>query len=1011
MLYEAATGLPPEEFPNPPPEWLSGEIPFGALELHEVALRACDPDPVRRYPSAVALQADLALLQSGQSVRAARRLERRVHTLRRVDLATAAVALLASALVLVAAVRARTERANAENADRLRRRAETAEQNARHRLAEAQLAKAGLLRRSGAVGQRFETLELLHEAVPIASNLVELRTEAVAARALADLRERRSRNYRGPAGYWCTVDKDFRVVTAAHPDGSVWIHDWETDQPRTALEDARAEGLVVWPFDAAGTVVAGLRGDEAFVWETAHGRRTHRVGRAGASAVDLAPDGRTLFLRTRAGTVHRVPLDGRPEPPPIEPGFADGVFWPSPDGRWIAFTSPSQCLVELHPLAEGTRQRFQLPPPACPQGLLWTADSKGLVVAADDFRGYHFRPDLRTVRFSGHQAEIVAGVPHPTAPYALSSSWDGSTRLWNLETGRQLLRLPGYGMELQWTRLGRVGLLRHLGEGEFQVVEYEAATPSGVRVLTEPMPPRALSGNKGAWDVAFLAGGRAVAVGTYDGVRIWPTDGGEPGLVPIGWSRWLESDPSGTTLWVSTAERVLRFTVGWDPATGRLRIGTPVPTDAEGHEIPLARVATDGSLLVVRDRELLHLHPGPTTSLGRLPDTTSRFQASADGRWLLCGDYQSKDMQLLERPSLQVVRTLEVGMNPHGIFLGDGEDLVVTHASGLRRERTRDGAVRWEIPKPGGGTGSGPMAVDPTGRLLAVALGRREISLLRADTGERLCDLDAPEQGVVVSLRFHPDGTRLAAATGDHASILWDLADVRASLRALSLDWPERPDRLPVVPASPVAAPDSSGPPTPAVAITVAVPSAESVRQGPVDFSAFFTHTLANFHSGGTGNRFEDLPTGPITLDGIPFELRGIVQLGGKVLPNVPGRVEGIPVHRRCRRLHFLHASAWDGPERGEIGHYLVHHGDGTKTRIPLVHGENIRDWWIDPSKPGRPAPAWTGNNPHLRPRGLKVGLFHFAWDNPHPDQTVAFVTFATDGRDRLPFLVALSTE
>lgn len=1004
VLYEAVTGLPPEEFPNPPPEWMTGEVPTGALELHEVLLRACDPDPTRRHPSAIALQADLALLRSGQSVRAARRLERRVQTLRRAGAAAAAAALVATVLVLVAALRARSERANAEHADRLRLRAENAERDARQRLAETQIARAGLLRRSGGPGQRLETLDLLREAAPHATNLVELRTEAVAAHALPDLREVRSRVFRGPPGLWCTLDAGIRLHTRAHPDGSVWVHAWEDDRPVAALEDARAEGLLVWPFDAAGTRVAGLRGRQALVWDTATGRRLHVRDLDRLVAVDLLPDGSAVLMRTADGRIHIDRLDGRPSPGPLQPGFADGVFWASPDGASLAWASPTDCTIQRVGLDGSGLRRFQLPPPACPQNFLWTPDSQGVVVAGDDFRGYFFRfdrPQAPAIRLSGHQAELVAGAAHPTAPYVLSSSWDGTTRLWSLETGRQLLRVQAEANELRWSRDGRVGIVRRLGEGEYRITEHEAVLPSGLRVLTEPVPPRALSGNKGAWDVAFVAGGKALAVATYDGVRLWPLDGGEPRFVPLGWSRWLEADPTGSTLWVSGSERVYRIDLRRDDGTGRLHVGNPVPQSAAGFEVPVARVPADGSLLCVQGGRLARLGPDGLRSLGPLPDTTSRLTVSPDGRWLACGDYQSKDVQLLTLPSMEPLRTLRVGVNPHVLFLGDGEEILVTAPEGLRRERTRDGTPVWTVPRPDSGTASGPMALDPSGRLLAVAPARRDILLLRADTGERLVHLEAPDQGIVSALEFSPDGIHLAAATGDHATMLWNVGEVRAALRSLDLDWKDA--------AAPM--PSGSPSPPPAAPAGVAVAQGETAVQGPVDLSAYFTHTLAHFHSGSTDNRFGDLRPGPLTVDGVRFDVRGVLQLGGNMVPMLPRVLQGLPVHRIARRLHFLHASAWDGPARGEIGHYLIHYADGATERIPLVHGENIRDWWVDPRIPTRPTPAWTGANPHLAANGLEVGLYHLAWDNPRPDEPVAFLTFATEGRDRLPFLIGFSTE
>ena len=90
-----------------------------------------------------------------------------MRTLRRAGLATAGAVLLAGGLGLFAAYRARSEHDNALRADTLRQRAEQAEHLARIQLAEAQLVRAGLERRSGLAGQHFRALELLRSAATV----------------------------------------------------------------------------------------------------------------------------------------------------------------------------------------------------------------------------------------------------------------------------------------------------------------------------------------------------------------------------------------------------------------------------------------------------------------------------------------------------------------------------------------------------------------------------------------------------------------------------------------------------------------------------------------------------------------------------------------------------------------------------------------------------------------------------------------------------------------------------
>ena len=43
-LYETSTGLDRGSFPDVPADWLASDAASGAMELHEVVLRACEGD-------------------------------------------------------------------------------------------------------------------------------------------------------------------------------------------------------------------------------------------------------------------------------------------------------------------------------------------------------------------------------------------------------------------------------------------------------------------------------------------------------------------------------------------------------------------------------------------------------------------------------------------------------------------------------------------------------------------------------------------------------------------------------------------------------------------------------------------------------------------------------------------------------------------------------------------------------------------------------------------------------
>ncbi len=95
VLYEASMGKDRQDFPEPRSGLGLDADSRALMEFNTVLLRACAPNPKERYQSAEEMNADLALLHSGQSVKDKHALERRLKITRRVAVATAAVLVLA----------------------------------------------------------------------------------------------------------------------------------------------------------------------------------------------------------------------------------------------------------------------------------------------------------------------------------------------------------------------------------------------------------------------------------------------------------------------------------------------------------------------------------------------------------------------------------------------------------------------------------------------------------------------------------------------------------------------------------------------------------------------------------------------------------------------------------------------------------------------------------------------------------------------------------------------------
>ena len=83
VLYEASTGKDRQDFPELPEEWSESQDYSGLIELNEVLVQACKPDPLKRYLSAADIHSDLLVVLTGKSVKRLRLLERRMENLKK----------------------------------------------------------------------------------------------------------------------------------------------------------------------------------------------------------------------------------------------------------------------------------------------------------------------------------------------------------------------------------------------------------------------------------------------------------------------------------------------------------------------------------------------------------------------------------------------------------------------------------------------------------------------------------------------------------------------------------------------------------------------------------------------------------------------------------------------------------------------------------------------------------------------------------------------------------------
>lgn len=145
--------------------------------------------------------------------------------------------------------------------------------------------------------------------------------------------------------------------------------------------------------------------------------------------------------------------------------------------------------------------------------------------------------------------------------------------------------------------------------------------------------------------------------------------------------------------------------------------------------------------------------------------------------------------------------------------------------------------------------------------------------------------------------------------------------------------------------------------------IASAIPNRdERAEPRMIDLTPHYTATLANSErlsakgpvkngSASKSYSLSSLPVGIQSLDGIGFDVRGSVQLGGLALKQrghrFPLQVDGIHIGLTCGTIHFLHGAIWTMPDETVIGYYELEYADGQKLELPIVYGNDVRDWHL----------------------------------------------------------------
>jgi serine/threonine protein kinase/WD40 repeat protein len=766
ILYELLTGRPPfqaatlletlEQVRTQEPVPLRRLQPQLPRDLETVCLKCLQKEPGKRYASAAALADDLRLFLEGVPIQArpVAPVERWWRWCRRNPALAALTTSVAALLVLLAlgasaaAVRFGRERNRA--LDNLHR-AEVAERDKTEKLWQSYLDRARAGRFSRQIGQRFGSLDALKEAAQLRPD-DQLRDEAIACLALPDLRLGKSWEALPPGTTALAFDASYERYARAESQGAINIRRVADDQEITRWPSPglAASSLTFSPdghfLAATSSTAAGL----ARIWDVASGRPIIQEIK-NVHSLDFSPDGRWVALGEPDGSIRLLELPAGAERRRLRTGLTGPGLAFHPDGQQLAVwpdpLSGTGAAFAIYDVGSGARiTELTLGARRLASPVVWHPDGRRLAFGCTDSRACVMDAAARRVLtvLEGHIQHVTEVAFDASGDLLFTGSWDGTTRVWHTETGRQLLVRPvGFSPKPLSRSGGRMGYLLHGN----QVQLLEVASGREYRTLVNSLGP----GQGSYYEAAISTDGRLLAVGMQDGVRLWElTSGRELAWLPLGVTTSVFFHPQRPELFTSGVDGLLRWPIHQADEMGTgLRLGPPRPVplstvperaclSGDGRTVALASERAASALVVDLDKEAVQGVPV------RHPDI-SYIALSPDGQWAASGGWHSPLVKAWNARTGQVVKELPLGIRTSVFFTPDSKALITSRGDeycfwevGSWQPGRR---LRWEV-----GNYPGFVAFSRDGALMALELSPGVIQLREVATDRILARLEDPNR-------------------------------------------------------------------------------------------------------------------------------------------------------------------------------------------------------------------------------------------------------------------------
>jgi len=786
VLYQACTGLEQSRYPELPQEWIAGDE-AGAMEFFEVVLRACEADPARRYASAAEMQADLALLQSGRSVRRVRQLEHRVKALRRWGAVAGMAGALAAGGAWVAQNRAAGEAA-------LRSTAEEA-------LYLSELRHAAQAVRSQA---REDALAAASTAARLKPGAVEPRDVAVSALALPGFRVWKRFPYAagqpGDISGPPALDGRYEFWTEVDAARHVHIRRTTTGEQVAELPVRLPERWGSMSLSPDGKWLAAEAADFTFqLWPARQGAEPCLIdGPSHWVAAAFSPDSRQVAVAWRNGEVRLYRTGERGElghftlaqpDKPLQAMQISLAF--SPDGGRLAAgldlkgAIGAAGMVTVHDST--TRACLgRMETDSAVHGLAWHPGGAWLGLAMADSQITRWHPgDAAASPWVRHESAAVAVAFHPDGELAVTSSWDSTTSVWNVADGSLATRAQGWGLDPGFSTDGKFLALSDVNKRE--LIVYELTRPVVCCQLSLPRSPQTRP---------WLTGPNSLSIGNEGWIAageasgLWIAQSGQPGAVHFPWSNLQSAEMIGRRLFLSGTKGLALTDFPWAGKSGPAGFALQ-QIQAVSRSFNDSAFSSDGTdWAATTDQAIFFRKAGSPEST--LPQSVGFYHVavSGDGTWAAAasrGPGVVRAWPLQQPGAWKDIPAYGPWARP--ALSPDGKVLLIGDGNGLRAFHLPSFAPAWTQPGQEPGATATRCLYSPDSRWIAASLAPSMPWLLDGATGRPVVRLAHPFGQATGCLAFSADSRLLAVSGFRWTVFVWDLPVLRQELDRIGMNW------------------------------------------------------------------------------------------------------------------------------------------------------------------------------------------------------------------------------